>query len=169
MTVTIRQQDLIESIASALQYISYYHPADYIQHLARAYEREHFKFTEANARVGSATRDLFLSWLPAPSRPIAKQAVYAMLDDELLEAFGFLKPNAAFKAMVRASLRARGRAMRLLPARTTPWFLTMQPSRTYPKGYQIDDLGPPDFLAKERAAREAGAQEQKAQKEQNPQ
>ena len=31
---------LIESIAAALQYISYYHPADYIEHLARAYERE---------------------------------------------------------------------------------------------------------------------------------
>jgi fumarate hydratase, class I len=39
-TTTIRQQDLIDSIAAALQYISYYHPADYIQHLARAYERE---------------------------------------------------------------------------------------------------------------------------------
>jgi fumarate hydratase class I len=37
---TIRQEDLIESIAAALQYISYYHPADYIEHLARAYERE---------------------------------------------------------------------------------------------------------------------------------
>ena len=37
---TIRQDDLIESIAAALQYISYYHPADYIAHLARAYERE---------------------------------------------------------------------------------------------------------------------------------
>ena len=37
---TIRQADLIESIAAALQYISYYHPADYIAHLARAYERE---------------------------------------------------------------------------------------------------------------------------------
>lgn len=37
---TIRQNDLIESIAAALQYISYYHPADYISHLARAYERE---------------------------------------------------------------------------------------------------------------------------------
>jgi len=36
----IRQADLIESIAAALQYISYYHPADYIAHLARAYERE---------------------------------------------------------------------------------------------------------------------------------
>ena len=40
MTTSIRQQDLIDSIAGALQYISYYHPADYIQHLARAYERE---------------------------------------------------------------------------------------------------------------------------------
>ncbi|PAT43351.1 fumarate hydratase [Vandammella animalimorsus] len=37
---TITQDDLIESISAALQYISYYHPADYIQHLARAYERE---------------------------------------------------------------------------------------------------------------------------------
>ncbi|MEX1167205.1 MAG: fumarate hydratase [Hydrogenophaga sp.] len=36
----IRQADLIESIAASLQYISYYHPADYIAHLARAYERE---------------------------------------------------------------------------------------------------------------------------------
>ena len=40
MTVTIRQQDLIDSVSAALQYISYYHPADYIQHLARAYESE---------------------------------------------------------------------------------------------------------------------------------
>jgi len=39
-TTTIRQADLIESVAAALQYISYYHPADYIAHLARAYERE---------------------------------------------------------------------------------------------------------------------------------
>ena len=37
---TIRQADLVESIAAALQFISYYHPADYITHLARAYERE---------------------------------------------------------------------------------------------------------------------------------
>ena len=36
----ITQHDLIESVAAALQYISYYHPADYIAHLARAYERE---------------------------------------------------------------------------------------------------------------------------------
>ena len=39
MTI-IKQEDLIESVAAALQYISYYHPADYIEHLARAYEHE---------------------------------------------------------------------------------------------------------------------------------
>ncbi|MES2049152.1 MAG: fumarate hydratase [Pseudomonadota bacterium] len=39
MTI-IKQDDLIESIAAALQFISYYHPTDYISHLARAYELE---------------------------------------------------------------------------------------------------------------------------------
>ena len=37
---TIRQSDLVESIAGALQFISFYHPADYISHLGRAYEAE---------------------------------------------------------------------------------------------------------------------------------
>ena len=36
----IRQEDFIQSVADALQYISYYHPADYIRNLAAAYERE---------------------------------------------------------------------------------------------------------------------------------
>ena len=39
MTV-IRQEDFISSVAGALQYISYYHPVDYITSLAKAYERE---------------------------------------------------------------------------------------------------------------------------------
>ncbi|HNK32703.1 MAG TPA: fumarate hydratase, partial [Plasticicumulans sp.] len=37
---TIRQEDFIQSIADAFQYISYYHPVDYIQALSAAYERE---------------------------------------------------------------------------------------------------------------------------------
>ncbi|MEP7295997.1 MAG: fumarate hydratase, partial [Burkholderiales bacterium] len=37
---TIQYADLVESVAGALQYISYYHPADYIAHLARAYAAE---------------------------------------------------------------------------------------------------------------------------------
>ncbi len=39
-STVIHQEDLVESIAAALQFISYYHPADFIKHLALAYERE---------------------------------------------------------------------------------------------------------------------------------
>jgi fumarate hydratase class I len=40
MTTTIRQDDFIQSIADALQHISYYHPLDYIRALADAYDLE---------------------------------------------------------------------------------------------------------------------------------
>ena len=40
MSTVIRQNDLIDSVADALQFISYYHPVDFIQAVHRAYERE---------------------------------------------------------------------------------------------------------------------------------
>jgi len=40
MPVTISESDLIESVADALQFISYYHPMDYIRALGEAYEAE---------------------------------------------------------------------------------------------------------------------------------
>lgn len=39
MTI-LRQQDFIDSVADALQFISYYHPEDYVHALAEAYARE---------------------------------------------------------------------------------------------------------------------------------
>ena len=45
--VTISEDDLIESVADALQYISYYHPMDYIKALGEAY----------NAEQGPAAKD----------------------------------------------------------------------------------------------------------------
>jgi|TARA_B110000879_G_scaffold191746_1_gene257179 fumarate hydratase class I len=42
MTI-IRQQDVIDSVADALQYISYYHPVDFIQAVKAAYDREESK------------------------------------------------------------------------------------------------------------------------------
>lgn len=40
---TIKQQDLIDSITDALQFISYYHPIDFIQALHEAYQKEESK------------------------------------------------------------------------------------------------------------------------------
>ena len=39
----IRQQDVIQSVADALQYISYYHPPDFIKAVKQAYDREESK------------------------------------------------------------------------------------------------------------------------------
>src|SRR5246127_365232 len=39
MTI-IKQDDLIQSVADALQYISYYHPPDFIRSMAKAYDKE---------------------------------------------------------------------------------------------------------------------------------
>ena len=40
MTTTIREDDLIQSVADALQFISYYHPRDFIQAIGRAWAAE---------------------------------------------------------------------------------------------------------------------------------
>src|SRR5262245_13793622 len=37
---TIKQEDFIQSVADAFQFISYYHPSDYIQALTEAYHKE---------------------------------------------------------------------------------------------------------------------------------
>lgn len=40
MTTTIRESDLIDSVANALQFISYYHPKDFIEAMYAAWQRE---------------------------------------------------------------------------------------------------------------------------------
>ena len=40
MTTVIKQQDLIDSVEDALQFISYYHPLDFIQAVHEAYKKE---------------------------------------------------------------------------------------------------------------------------------
>ena len=58
----------------------------------REYERQHYRFTETNHRVGLATRELFVSWAPQPVGPVIRAAIHALLDDPLIDAFGFPRP-----------------------------------------------------------------------------
>ena len=66
-------------------------PTDYdgFERFNVEYERTNFRYTDANQRIGSATRDLFLSWFPRFTHPIGRPAIYALMDDALIEAFGF--------------------------------------------------------------------------------
>jgi hypothetical protein len=108
------------------------------------YERQNFRYTDAGHHVAAATRDMFLGWfLPRPLRRLGAPAIHALLDDPLREALGFPKPSPILTHLVRASLRMRGKLSGLLPERRKPFLRIARRHRTYPKGYDIQQLGPP--------------------------
>lgn len=107
------------------------------------YERRHFGRTEHSERVGRATRDMFLAWFPWLPRRLGTRAIYALMDDPLLDAFGFPHPSRAVRRAVEASLRARGRVVALLPPRRRPRLRTRRRTRTYGREWQLEALGPP--------------------------
>lgn len=106
------------------------------------YERQHFRYSDANRRTGEVTRDLFLSWFPQILRPAIAPAIYAMLDDTMLQAFGLPQAPALLRSSIAIILRLRSRLLHLFPSRKQPDFFTDSPTRTYPTGYEISQLGP---------------------------
>ena len=115
-----------------------------------AHERAHFRYADTNRRVAESTRELFAGWFPRPLRPLVRVGIHAMLDEPMRDAFGFAPPPRGVRALVRGALRARARALRLLPAATRKDFLTGRPQRSWPDGYPIAQLGPPPLLDRER-------------------
>ena len=122
---------------------------------SRDYERQQFRFAETNQRVGASTRDLFVAWFPRIFTPLVRYSIYAMLDESMIASFGFPKPLPLTRPLLRAGLKLRGRAVRLLPARRTAHFFTDNRNRTYPESYRISELGPPRLVAADK--RRAGA------------
>ncbi len=108
------------------------------------YEREHFRYSDTNRRVGEATRGLFLSWFPWWMRSPLKPVVHALLDDTMLDAFGFEHPPQLLRTAVANILKLRGLSLRFFPPRQQPHFFIDSPIRSYPNGYEIDELGPPE-------------------------
>src|SRR5688500_2856581 len=88
---------------------------DPVERFNEEYERERFERTPASERVGAATRDMFLAWFPGLPRRFGAHAIYALMDDRLLAAFGFPRPPRAVRGAVESALRARGRFVAMLP------------------------------------------------------
>ena len=120
-------------------------PARYeeLERFNEEYEREWFARTPAAERVGAATRDMFLAWFPWLPRRLGAQAIYALMDDRLLDAFGFPRPPRALRAAVEAALRARARVVAALPPRRRPRLRTRRRTRTYGHDWELGALGPP--------------------------
>jgi mpaB/rubber oxygenase-like protein len=119
-------------------------PAGYaeLKRFNEEYERDRFRRTEATERVGRAARGMFLSWFPGLPTRFGAQAIYALMDERLLDAFGFPHPPRVLRTAVEASLRARGRVVQRLPARRHPRHRTRRRTRTYGRDWQLEALGP---------------------------
>lgn len=113
-----------------------------LERLSNEYELEHYRYADANERVGAATRDLFKSWFPRWTGPLVELGIHAFMDDRLIEAFGFPRPSPAMRRLVEASLKLRGHALRLLPRRTKPLLRTQMKHPSHPCGYSMETVGP---------------------------
>jgi hypothetical protein len=120
-------------------------PDDYseLERFNEEYERERFAPSPAAARGGAATRDMFLAWFPGLPKRFGAQAIYALMDDRLLDAFGFARPPRPVRAAVEAALRTRARIVAALPPRRRPRLRTRRRTRSYGRDWALESLGPP--------------------------
>jgi hypothetical protein len=119
-------------------------PTDYhdFERFNIEYEQAHFRFSEDNARIVQATQDMFLSWfLPRALWGLGRPFLAAIMDDHMLQAIGLPKPAPWKKRLVNTTLKLRARLLRLLPSRRVPFYFTKKKYRTYPNGYEIEELG----------------------------
>ncbi len=116
---------------------------DAFERFNHAYEREHFRFKETNRRIGAATVALFAGWFPRLFAPLVRRSVYALLDDPLIEAFGFPRASPFMRWAVPGLVRLRSRLAGLLPQRRVARMRSEMTRPSYPEGHTIERLGPP--------------------------
>ncbi|MCW2797273.1 oxygenase MpaB family protein [Nocardioides sp.] len=106
------------------------------------YEAEHFAFDPGGRRVADSTLALMRTFYPAFLNRAVDSFSRAIMDEPVREAFRYAAPSPRVERLSRAALRARGRVLRVFPARTTaktsqdlPWI------RSYPDGFEVEALG----------------------------
>lgn len=106
------------------------------------YEAAHFGYDEGAARVARATLDLLASFYPRRARRVVDVFSRALMEPELLAAFGLAEPGRAARLAARAALRLRARFVALLPPRRKPFHVRdLRRIRSYPRGFAVEDLG----------------------------
>lgn len=108
------------------------------------YEREHFAYDEGARRVADATLEVLGGIPPNDRLParLVRLVSLSLMDPPLLKAFRLPHPPRAVRALVQAGLVARGRLLRLAPARREPRWVRDGPGiRGYRDGYEVAQLG----------------------------
>ncbi|ANH38643.1 hypothetical protein I601_2218 [Nocardioides dokdonensis FR1436] len=106
------------------------------------YEVEHFGPDAGGRAVADATLGLMRTFHPSVAGPAVEVFSRALMDAPLRDALGYAAPPAPVERASRAALRARGRLLRLFPARISSQTVADLPwVRSYPQGYDIEQLG----------------------------
>lgn len=106
------------------------------------YEATHFAYDPGARAVADSTLDLFTTFYPRPLRGAMRVFAVALLDDHLRRAFDYPAPPRWVQRLARRSLRLRGRAVRLMPARRRPYDPRRSHRiRSYPGGFMVERLG----------------------------
>lgn len=112
------------------------------ERLLDAYETEHFAHDPGARRVADATLELMLTFHPKAASRAVEVFSRALMDQPLRAALGYAAPSPRAEKLSRSALRARGRLLRLFPARRRPKLSADLPwIRSYPGGYRIEELG----------------------------
>jgi len=108
------------------------------------YERDHFAVDPGGCAVAEATIDLMGTFPPHDRMPAAvvRRFAYALMDDSLLDAFGYPHPSRLARRLCESALRGRASFLRRRPPRLSPKYGRDQSSvRGYPDGYDLTRLG----------------------------
>lgn len=110
--------------------------------LMDSYEAEHFGYDAGGRRVADATLALMVGFQPRVARPVMGVFSRSLMDPPLRRAFRYDDPPALVETISRGALKARGRLLRVFPARRNPKLIEDLPQiRSYPNGYRIEQLG----------------------------
>jgi hypothetical protein len=121
-------------------------PQDYagFERLLDDYEAAHFAYDEGGRAVADSTLRLMTTFPPNSWGPawLATRFAVALMDEPLRRAYRYHSPSRVEEGFFRGVMRLRARLLRLFPARSRPkWVSGYSYFRTYPAGYDIEQLG----------------------------
>lgn len=118
------------------------------QQFAQQYEASHFKFNKTNKKVADATVGVVKHWLPKPLRFAVFPVLNALLDHSMRQAFNYPVPPRVFILSIRKVMKIRAYLLKIFDFNFNPRLFNEKPNRTYPKGYEIEQLGPTHIVHK---------------------
>lgn len=121
---------------------------DAFEKFIQDYEKKNFVFADTNEAVGNATVNIVKGWMPFFAKPFVLPVMKCLLDESMLRALGYSMPPPLLKSAVKGAMKLRAFGLRKITFKKYPSFVTTEYNRTYPKGYEIEALGPDNLVKK---------------------